>query len=436
MVDLVINRCEYDKVKENIKNCSWVDLIPVFNTYEKNTAYLKRDLIGFFIATSNYKRYLILNGHFRSDFFKLNIPTYKIRYLHTAKYFYSKGINNFIDMEMSYWIDTSKSLELFKRNPIYSKFRNFYKSYDGGIIKYIPETVLAYLFDEFYSHFIKSINPKNYKYKLIYNQYVKDLSTLDSNGVHIDKKKFLRKFELIEQAGVVYPDYTFFNLTGRPNGANGEVNFSALKKDKESRDWLISRHKKGLLVEVDFTSYHLYLIADIIGYRGFKNRNVYEYMSEQLYGLKTLSNASYNKIKRQVFQALYSDIELEVSALKFFQSLVAFKEELYEKHKNNRYILSYKETRKIKVDDPSPSKVFNYYLQCYETDNSMQVLNKLNRLLNNKNSKVILYTYDSFLIDFDKSEGKDLLYQILECFNLPVKVTIGESYYKMKNVVI
>jgi hypothetical protein len=56
------------------------------------------------------------------------------------------------------------------------------------------------------------------------------------------------------------------------------------------------------------------------------------------------------------------------------------------------------------------------------------------KILRGKNTKLVLYVYDSFLFDFDKNE-KELIPQILEIFEkykLQVKIKKGKNYNDIK----
>jgi len=57
--------------------------------------------------------------------------------------------------------------------------------------------------------------------------------------------------------------------------------------------------------------------------------------------------------------------------------------------------------------------------------------------LDNKQSKVILYTYDSFLVDYSSVDGKEVLKEIkklLENNKHVVKVAYGNNYNSLKNI--
>ena len=81
------------------------------------------------------------------------------------------------------------------------------------------------------------------------------------------------------------------------------------------------------------------------------------------------------------------------------------------------------------------NKLFNYYLQAVETEVSVQKLAAVQDILTEYQSVLVLYTYDSLLIDVDYSEAKTLLPQIktaLEQGNFPVKTKAGSYLSKMK----
>ena len=78
----------------------------------------------------------------------------------------------------------------------------------------------------------------------------------------------------------------------------------------------------------------------------------------------------------------------------------------------------------------NPQKLFNYLLQNLETATNVCILWKIIKLLKGKKTKLILYTYDAFLLDVHKGE-KEVLQKILKVFNehkLKVKIKHGDSY--------
>lgn len=65
-----------------------------------------------------------------------------------------------------------------------------------------------------------------------------------------------------------------------------------------------------------------------------------------------------------------------------------------------------------------------------ETSNNVIILYEILKLLRKRNTKLVLYVYDSFLLDVDKEE-KDTIKQILDIFKnhkLNIKIKKGKNY--------
>jgi len=69
-----------------------------------------------------------------------------------------------------------------------------------------------------------------------------------------------------------------------------------------------------------------------------------------------------------------------------------------------------------------------------ETANNVLILYEIFKILRGKNTKLVLYVYDSFLFDVDKSEI-DVIEQIKQVFKgkkLQIKVKQGKNYNDIK----
>ena len=85
---------------------------------------------------------------------------------------------------------------------------------------------------------------------------------------------------------------------------------------------------------------------------------------------------------------------------------------------------------KSKIDNMNPQKLLNYILQNLETANNVRILWEIIKLLRKKKTKLVLYTYDSFLFDLDNKE-EELVEEVLKIFKkykLQVKLNYGTSY--------
>mgnify|MGYP003339554130 FL=1 len=77
-------------------------------------------------------------------------------------------------------------------------------------------------------------------------------------------------------------------------------------------------------------------------------------------------------------------------------------------------------------------KLLSYITQNYETSNNILIMWNIIKLLLNKTSKIVLYTYDSILIDY--YEDDNILQDIQQIFKsngLRIKTTKGQNYGNM-----
>jgi hypothetical protein len=75
-------------------------------------------------------------------------------------------------------------------------------------------------------------------------------------------------------------------------------------------------------------------------------------------------------------------------------------------------------------------------LQATETELNMKILSKVMEYLKEKQSKMVLYTYDSYLLDVHPSENELLknLKILIEGNGFPTKIEIGDRYSEMKSI--
>ena len=93
---------------------------------------------------------------------------------------------------------------------------------------------------------------------------------------------------------------------------------------------------------------------------------------------------------------------------------------------------------KKNLSDMNANKLFNYTIQLMETENNMRALTRLIPEIEEYKSKLILYSYDSFLLDFNMEDGLDYLKKVKEILEqdgkYPVKVSWGLNYHEMKDI--
>ena len=83
------------------------------------------------------------------------------------------------------------------------------------------------------------------------------------------------------------------------------------------------------------------------------------------------------------------------------------------------------------------NKVFNYLIQALETESNIKKILLIQDYLLEKRTKLVLYGYDSFLFDFSKQDGVEILTEIkniLERENQLTKSKMGLNYGDMKDI--
>jgi hypothetical protein len=178
-------------------------------------------------------------------------------------------------------------------------------------------------------------------------------------------------------------------------------------------------------LEIDISAYHPTLAGQIIDYT-FDNPDIHSEFAE-MYGV------SYAEAKELTFKQLYGGIFKEYQHLEFFQKVQSYIDKQWKLFNEQGYIeapISKYRFEKDKLDKMTPQKLFNYILQNMETSINIQILLKIHKILLGKYSKIVLYTYDSFLIDWDEDEENELeqIKDIFKEMNLSIKINRGKNY--------
>ena len=270
-----------------------------------------------------------------------------------------------------------------------------------------------------YANFKGEVNPFYNKAALVFNQ-------LERAGIKVDPLLFEEYFgQQVDE--FVYTQYNLNTLTTRPSNAFNTINFSALNKDNDERKCFIPRNES--FIEFDISAYHPTLLANLCGY-DFGSDDIHLSFSK-MYGV------DYAKAKEITFKQLYGGIWKEYETLDFFRQVKAYTDDLWKTFNTNGYIkcpISDYKFVKNDLENMNPQKLLNYVLQNLETANNVLILYEIFKILRGKNTKLVLYVYDSFLFDYDKNEP-DVMLKILGIFNkykLQVKTKKGKNYNDIK----
>ena len=218
---------------------------------------------------------------------------------------------------------------------------------------------------------------------------------LEQAGIKVDKTLFEQYFDK-DVDEFIYTQYNLNTLTTRPSNAFGGINFSALDKNNGERECFIPRN--DIFVEMDISAYHPTLLADLLGYT-FGDSDVHMDFAK-MYGV------DYAKSKEITFKQLYGGIWKEYKDLEFFQKVQVYVDNLWDSFERNEHIIcpiSGHKFIKRELENMNPQKLLNYLLQNLETANNVLILWDIFKILRGKNTKLVLYVYDSFLFDVDEN---------------------------------
>lgn len=255
-------------------------------------------------------------------------------------------------------------------------------------------------------------------------------------------KKQISIFQKIESKGVMYngelkrTKYNFFTATGRPSNTFDGINFSGLNKKDGSRSAIDSRYKDGVLIEIDFQSYHPRLIADMIDYSIPVDISVYDYLAQRFYDTTTPTDEQIKKSKKKTFYKLYGNGE--DSSITFFKEIDKFRKTIWKAFEAEGMIESTISNRPIiKANNPqilSEGILFNYLMQLRETEQNVEILSNLLKSSDKLFNSIILYIYDAILLDIRKEDVGSIIQEVEKNFpkKFPIQIKIGKTYNDME----
>jgi len=268
------------------------------------------------------------------------------------------------------------------------------------------------------------------------------LGKLEKHGIFVDRDLFLRNFgkhheEDIDKNNLIYTQYHPYHLSGRPSNTFGGINYSALKKKDGTRSFIKSRYKDGKLVLIDYKSYHPHLLSSLIDYK-FQIDDAYSFLASQYFNKSLVQIDEYdiNQSKKITFEMLYGKIKPQYLHIKFLGQVQDLIEELWRKFNACGFVETPVFKRKIYkswVKDMTPNKLMNYILQSYETERNMGIIKLMMDRIRDRKTKIILYQYDSVLLDFHKDDVciMDDIKNIMDYKNYPISISVGNEFNNM-----
>ena len=426
---IVQNKKQLQEIIESHINSEMV-LIPTL--CDKNLHPIQNELSLLYVKwlSTNEENIIVLNHSEQRQDNDLNLKfvekaldiNKENKYIYNRKSFnHILSLNSLNDTNLTFYLEAGNPLYIDNLTTNSHDFFNINFHNLKNINRYIP--IMKHL--EYNRKLVSKMKGLYYydKNNQKYNQNViNNLTKIEHNGLFTTDNEYQ------------YSEYNIYTSTGRPSNRFGGINFAALNKSDGARKKYISRYgDEGCMIEMDYDAYHLRLIAEIVGYK-FPEGSVHQYLADQ-YGV------DYDKSKSLSFKYLYGEIPYMIAKkIPFFSKVQKYIDEKWQEYKRNNFVVSDIYNRKIgsSISFTNKSKLFNYCIQLLETENNMTVLDDLLPLLKGKKTKLILYSYDSFLFEFHKDDGMDFLKQIKKVVeknnSYPVKVGWGTNYHKLEDI--
>ena len=265
-------------------------------------------------------------------------------------------------------------------------------------------------------HFNAPVNEfYNSRVPLVFN-------SIERNGLRVQRELFKEHFNQ-DWGNKVYTQYNYRTTTTRPSNRFGGVNFAALNKENGTRKTFIPENDR--LVEIDISAYHPTLASSLIHYN-FGDDDIHRSFAR-------LYNVDYKKAKELTFKQLYGGVFKQYQHLEFFQKIQTYINEIWNQFQNEGFIecpISKYRFERDKLDNMNPQKLFNYLLQNLETATNVCILWEIIKLLKNRKTKLILYTYDAFLLDVHKEEKEVIktIFKVFDKHKLKIKIKHGNNY--------
>ena len=307
-----------------------------------------------------------------------------------------------------------------------------------NVTQAIPVMVLIDFLDRYAEHLLKIIDKGilGEGFAFLNDTIIPAAHFMEQSGIHVDVNKVEDRFAHLVHNNLMYTEYNPYTAAGRLSSSHGGKNWVAMNKHDGSRELITSRFDRGILVLIDYESFHVRLIAKLLDFE-LPPTSLHTYFGCQYFNVTELTPEQYEESKRITFTLLYSDEEIE-SLPPFFGAVQEYRQRMYEAFQRDGYIWTPrgKQIRKDHMENPSPAKLFNYLVQMTETEVAMAGIEDLEYVFREYQSKVILYTYDSILIDFNLADGKELLDQTRNVLSqgdtYPVRMYAGPNYNNLK----
>lgn len=327
------------------------------------------------------------------------------------------GFTDGIDLSsyLQYYVDEIIHSDDFYPITVEKFYSKFYSSGDVGQViplsKHIEfaENIILYVLPYYKP---EKISDKCLSYS---DDFITVFHNIEKNPIFVD--------------GVPYKqNYMWYTTTTRPSNAWNNFNFSALNKSDGTRNKIASKFEGGKLLQFDYDAFHIKLLAKILDFKF--DKHPYEQIKEDLE-----FDITYSEFKSLIFKNIYGNITDRFLSHPFFMKVQAMIDELYSEYNTTGFIESYFYNKRFReIQEPTPNKVFNYFLQSLETEYNVRKIKGISPLLNGKKSVFCMYLYDAFVFDIhpDEMDIIPVLKKAFETDAMTIKMSIGDNFGGIK----
>ena len=295
--------------------------------------------------------------------------------------------------------------------------------------------------EKIYEKIVDFLSLKNYN--SYYNhEYVRVFHDIEKQGIALNMPVFSENFKPKNtkfniKDDKIYTQYNLYNFTSRPTNSFNGINFAALSKNNGQRAAFVPQN--DVLFEFDYDSYHPRILAKLIGYE-FTEASVHTHLGKMYFKTEELTTEQYQSSKELTFKQLYGGVFEQYKDIPFFAMVKQYTDKIYQDFNSLGYIelVGGRKLFAQGIENVTPQKLLNYIIQSGETFyNTISIRNVL-RYLEDKKSNIILYTYDSILIDYSRDDGKEVLKEIKNLlehsFGFKVNASYGTDYNNLHKV--
>ena len=366
--------------------------------------------------------------------YELLLSASKLYTLDKKALLYHFNLQDAIDLSLLYSMTNYERLEYSKElstiNFFYNKFQDF-----KNINQLIPLSKLYESSEKAYEKvqdIIKYDIPSGFDF---YNKTATNVFfLLEQSGLGIYYEEFNKLFKPRNPLyntidNKVLTSYNLYNATSRPTNAFNSVNFAAIPKTEQHRKCF--HPTNDYFVEFDFDGYHLRLLSEQIGYE-LTDESAHKQLAKQYFNKEQITDEEYNQAKQINFHAIYGKIPEKYAFLDVFEKIDGFIKNLWTEYETNGRVLapiSNKPFTKA-LKNMNPQKLMNYIMQSLETSRNILILKDVLRYLQDKKTKVVLYTYDALLFDYSKEDGKETLEELQEILETGKKYPVKFKFSK------